>query len=797
MEKKLTPMMEKYIEIKEGAKDHIVFFRLGDFYEMFYDDAVTVSRELGLTLTGRGTGDDRVPMCGVPHHAANVYIKRLIDRGYSVAMCEQLTAPTKGKGMVERGIVKVITPGTLIEEEFLEGNNANYIAAVFFPNKGESGSISWADVSTGEFSSIAVNSVAGFLDVLASIAPREVVMTSDFRPHIKGGNFRATDRYDYAFNPLTAHVAILKYFGIKSTDVFDFSMSSPIVSSSGALLEYLVQTQKQNLPNISKINVLKSGEFMFLDRAARDNLELTRCLRTGKVEGSLLWVLDDTVTPMGSRKLSNIVSQPLQKKDCINKRLDAIEALVNDTATRRGIRDQLFRMTDLGRLTGRIGARTASPRDLVALGQSMGKIAAVREILQPVKSGLLKEMREDLSPIQELEGKVLRALVESPPIKLDDGGFIRDGYNKDLDEFRSLSREGHVWISHLEDNERKQTQIKEIKVGYNRVTGYYLEIPKRLSGEVPFRLTRIATTTNTERYVTDELKQLERKILGAQDSARALEMKILGQLRDEAVKHIGAIKRNSDALAMLDCLCCLASVAITNKWVRPSLNEAGELNLVGARHPVVEKILGAGRFIANDTQLRRGGKSTMIITGPNMAGKSTYMRSVALCVLMAHIGSFVPCDSADVAIVDRIFTRIGASDSLQTGESTFMVEMQELSSIINNATGNSLVLLDEVGRGTGTRDGLAIATSATNYITGKIGCMTMFATHFHELVALSSTNSRITNYRAATAKTDDGIVFLHKIEPGVEENSFGIEVAKLAGLPKEVLDNAKRIYDMS
>ncbi|MCL2587637.1 MAG: DNA mismatch repair protein MutS [Firmicutes bacterium] len=791
----MTPMMQQYTELKKQVPEHILFFRLGDFYEMFYEDAKLVSRELGLTLTGRGDGEGRVPMCGVPHHASTMYIKRLIDRGYSIAMCEQLTQPQKGVKMVERGIVKIVTPGTLIDDEFLDGKQNNFVASVFFPQKGETGSISWADISTGEFYSIDVNNKQAFIDILARISPKEIIHTEEFKS-ILGKNFdiRSSAHYNYAFNPLTAHEMILNYFKIKSTKVFDFELQSAITPSAGALLEYLYQTQKKSMANITGIKVIRSAEAMFLDRNAREHLELTKSFREGKAEGSLLWVLDDTKTAMGSRLLTHIIQNPLQDIARIGQRQEAIELLIGDNITAKKLRDLLGQMTDLSRLTGRIASRTVSPRDLVGLRASLQSSTEVKKALLVFGQGLLKKTQEDIQTIPELVTLIDQAIAENPPAKLDEGGYIKEGYNKELDELRSLSTQGNSWLSKLESAEREECKIKELKIGFNRVTGYYFEIPKRFSTEVPFRLKRIATTTNTERYVTDELKSFERKILTAHDNARQIESKILFDIREKVSGFINPIKQNAECIAVVDVLCSLAIVANANRWIRPKMNDSGLIQIKEARHPVVEKILGRGQYIANDCNLQQGKKSTKIITGPNMAGKSTYMRSIAMCVLLSHIGSFIPATSADISIVDRIFTRIGASDSLLTGESTFMVEMNEVSTILNNATPKSLILLDEVGRGTGTQDGLALAIAITNYVTNKIGSSTMFATHFHQLVKLSEKNPKITNYRATTAQSNGQIVFLHKIEPGIEENSFGIDVAKLAGIPSEIIDEARKLY---
>ena len=792
-----TPMMLRYKELKEEAKEHILFFRLGDFYEMFYEDAELVSRELGLTKTSRGTEvnedgeEQKIPMCGVPHHAANMYIRRLIDRGYSVALAEQLTQPQKGKQMVERGIVKIITPGTILDEDFLDQKQSNYVSAVYYPQKGERGSVSWADISTGEFHAVEVFDQNAYLDIISAIAPKEIIMTSEFKKIAKARlGIRMSDHYDYAFNPLTAHEMILKYFAIKSTKVFDFEMQSPITPSAGALLEFLFQTQKIHMENIRGIKLIKPAEYMFLDKVARDHLELVKNLREQRKEGSLIWVLDDTKTAMGARLLSQIVSNPLQDSARINQRLDAVEALLPGR-TRQTLRAQLGKMSDLSRLSGKIGSRSVNPRDLIALRTSLGQLGEIKATLLEFGKGLLKNVQEGMQPIPQLCELISRAIAEEPPSKLDEGGYIRDGYNRELDELRDAGRQGHVWLAKLEESERAETKMKELKIGFNRVTGYYFDVPKKYASDIPFRFNRIATTTNSERFINEDLKKMERKILGAEEKAKELESRLLSLIRDEVATYVGQIQENAQQLAILDVLCTLAEIARTYNWIRPSFNLDGRIEFKGARHPVVERIIGTSRYIANDCDLGKNDKSTMILTGPNMAGKSTYMRSVALCVVLAHIGSFVPATFADVSIVDRIFTRIGASDSLLSGESTFMVEMNEVATILNNATSKSLVLLDEVGRGTSTSDGLALASSIISYITNNIGANTMFATHFHELTSL--VNPKIANYKMLTEQFDDRIVFLHKVEPGIEQNSFGIDVAKLAGLPEEVVEGARKL----
>jgi len=786
-------MMVRWQEVKSAHKDCIVFYRLGDFYEMFFEDAEVASRALGLTLTGRDCGlEKRAPMCGVPFHAAAGYIKKLIEKGHRVAVCEQLTAPQKGKTLVQRDVTKIITAGTYNDENFLDGTKNNFVAAVYSPAKPPPSpaapplaSIAWCDITTGEFF-VTQTPADKTEDVLGMIAPRETI-TSD-------------GHYGYAFNSATAYQAILRYFKITSTEVFDINKTSSLVNCAGALLEYLFLTQKQAMANVTRIRVIQGGEYMTLDKTARDNLELNSPFRhPNQKQGSLLWVLDDTKTAMGARLLASWLNKPLQSVSAVNERLDAVDTLVNESVTARDLRTSLSKIADISRLCGKVASRDILPRDFLAISRSLEQLHHVKQATpchceRSAATSLLTSCHDDIVLLPDLADLISRAISPDAPAKLDDGGYIRDGFNAKLDEFRNARAMGHGWLSKLEATEREQTKIKELKVGFNRVAGYYFEVPTRHSASVPYRFTRKATTASTERFITAELKELEDKILNAQTNAIELETKLLSELRQSVLAKLPELLKNADAVAILDVLQSFAFVAIANNYVRPMLNEKGAIQLKDARHPVVEKLVGTNNYIPNDCTMG-GGFTTMLITGPNMAGKSTYMRMVAHIVIMAHIGSFVPAAAAQIPLTDRVFTRIGASDSLLTGESTFMVEMNECANIVHNATKKSLVLLDEVGRGTGTSDGRALASSIITYITDKIGANTMFATHFHELTELGKTNPRIRNYKVLTEQIDGEIVFLHRVEQGIEENSFGIDVAKLAGLPKEVLDNARRIYN--
>jgi DNA mismatch repair protein MutS len=765
----LTQMMKQYLAIKEEHKDCIVFYRLGDFYEMFFDDAEVVHRELGLTLTGRDCGlEKRAPMCGVPAHSYLGYVKKLVDKGFKVAICEQLTAPQKGQ-MVERGVVKIITAGTVTDENCLDSGQNNYVAAVF-----EGGSVAWCDITTGEFYAVETKNSE---DVLGMINPAEVI--------------KSDGHFAYAFSQKTALGAITKYFGIIDTKVFDFCKDSAIARSSGALLEYLMLTQKQALANISKIQVLRTPEFMILDKTARENLELTHQFREpSKKHGSLLWVLDDTKTAMGARMLARWVGQPLQDIKAINARLDAVEEF--SKGRNASVERILAKIFDIHRLVGKVASGDIMPRDCLALGRSLGQVSELKQAMGEFESAMLQDETEKMNELSEVVELIARAIDENCPAVMVDGGFIRPEYDEKLEELRNSGAMGREWISKLEAKERLECQIKELKIGYNRIAGYYFEVPIRKSAEVPYRFTRRATTASTERFITQELKEIEEKILGADVKAVELERRLFAEVVEFIKQHLNEILQTAEAVATIDVLRSLASVAVANRWVKPTLSKKCETHLKDARHPVVEKLIGANKFIANDCDFDAT-TSTKIITGPNMAGKSTYMRTVALNVLLAHIGSFVACKAATVGLVDRIFTRIGASDSMITGQSTFMVEMNEVSNIIHNATERSLLLLDEIGRGTGTNDGLALATAIISYITDKIKCRTMFATHFHQLTKLADTESRISNYKVMVSTIDGEIIFLHKVAAGAEQNSFGIDVARLSGLPQEIIQKAKEL----
>jgi len=754
----MTPMMRKWQEIKAEHADSIVFFRLGDFYEMFFDDAKTASHILGITLTARDCGlAERAPMCGVPYHAANVYVKKLIERGYRVAICEQLSAPN-GKEMVKREVVRVITAGTFDDAGYLDAEKNNFVASIY--TSGNNASVSWCDITTGEFYSMNAKTT-DIENIKSMINPREIV--------------ESNGHYAYAFNASAAYGNILRYFNITNTKIFDIEKDDAIINSAGALLHYLQTTQKAILKNITKISIVRNGEFMILDKTARDNLEIMNQFRNPTTkQGSLLWVLDDTQTPMGARRLARELTRPLQDINKINERFDLVQKYIDDGIALKDLRNRLHGIADISRLCGKAANGSILPRDLINLAKSienMGQIGVKNDVFVPLFTAIHACFRDN------------------PPIKTDEGGFVRDGFDGKLDELRNAEKFGREWLLKLETTERAETKIKELKIAYNRIVGYYFEIPTKLANAVPYRFTRKGSTANADRYTTSELKEIEDKILNATTASIELEQKILTQIREMVLQYINALNVASDEIAYLDMISAFAYVAMKNNYTRPNLNQEHKFEFKSARHPVVEKLVGEQNFIPNDGEMQN---TTMLITGPNMAGKSTFMRMAAHIVIMAHIGSFVPCEYANIPITDRIFTRIGASDNLVGGESTFMVEMNEVSNIVHNATKRSLILLDEVGRGTGTKDGLALASSIITYITDKIGANTMFATHFHELTNIK--NPRIENYKVLTESIGGDIVFLHKVEKGIETESFGIDVAKLAGLPKEIVDRARRLY---
>lgn len=798
---KLSPMMRRYFEIKDNYKDCLLFFRLGDFYEMFFDDAVTASRVLDLTLTGRDCGlDERAPMCGVPHHAVDVYIRKLIENGYRVAICEQLTDPATSKGMVERDVVRVVSSGTVMEEDILDEKSANYLCSIF-TNDNAFG-LAWCDISTGEFY---VYEFAGerYLDrlsnYLGSISPSEIICNQDFlSKYQKMAYFKTIEKrphcyHDFAYSQGVATKKILSTMSVNSLSVFECEDRQFAVCAAGGLLEYLSQTQKRSLAQLNKIVYMHDKSFMMLDNSTRRNLELTSRARDGKRQGSLLYVLDKTSTAMGARNLKKWIEQPLQDSDMINRRLDAVEYIMSSKALRERLYSALDNVRDLERLNGRLAYGNVTPKDLLSISDTLGAIPQIKALIDKSNVALIKKINSALYPLEKLNSLLSGAIDRNGALNYKSGNYIAKGFDSTLDELRDIQTSAKEWLADMEAKEREATGIRTLKVGYNKVFGYYIEVSKSFVDKVPYRYQRKQTLVNGERYITDELKKLEEKILSAEANATILEERIFDELKQGCLEVLSKLQSNAQALSAIDCLLSLANVSVANNYVKPTINKkVKSINIVGGRHPVVETLLDKGSYVPNDTLLDDDENRTMIITGPNMAGKSTYMRQVAIITLMAHIGCFVPAKSAEIALTDRIFTRIGASDDLSSGQSTFMVEMIEVATILNYATSSSLLILDEIGRGTSTFDGLSIAWAVLEYITQKIKAKTLFATHFHELTELEDLKG-VKNYRVLVGGVGDTIIFLHKIMRGGASQSFGIEVASLAGVNNDVIAHAKRI----
>lgn len=790
----LSPMMAEYLKTKEQYKDCILFYRLGDFYEMFFEDAVTVSRELELVLTGKQCGlEERAPMCGIPHHAASAYIPRLISRGYKIAICEQLEDPKKTKGIVKRGVVKVITPGTYVDENSSKTDNT-YIMAVY--EKNSVFALSVSDISTGEFKVTSFDADITFLlDEIAKISPKEIIVDNTI-----------SEKIIKRINEYTAALITCKDYSDFSISEEDFYNQFPELSKkslckereliSRVLLKYIFDTQMICLSNINILEQYEIINYMTIDSSTRRNLELTESIHDKSKKGSLLWVLDKSATSMGGRTIRKWIEEPLLRKNDIQERLDGVEELFNSISFNEDLRKALKEIYDIERITGKISNQNVNAKDLLSLKASLGRIPEVKELLKYANSKILKYYYENLDDLTDVKNLLEDAIKEEPSLSIKEGNIIKDGYNTDVDDLRHIKLHGKEKIAALENEEREFTKIKSLKVGYNKVFGYYIEISKSNLSLIPEgRYIRKQTLTNAERFITEDLKNLENKILGSEEKLINLEYDLFVDIRNKVEKEIGRLKKASRIIADLDGLSTLALVALENNFVKPKINEEGVINIKEGRHPVVEKVLEAGQFVSNNTCINNGDKELLLITGPNMAGKSTFMRQVALITLMAQIGSFVPADSADISICDKIFTRIGASDDLAGGKSTFMVEMSEVSNILKNATSKSLVLLDEVGRGTSTYDGLSIAWSVIEYITknNNLRCKTLFATHYHELVKLEGILPGVKNYSVAVKKTNDSIVFLRKIVEGGADESYGIDVAKLAGLPEQVLTRAREI----
>ncbi len=792
---KLTPMMQQYIDLKEEYKDAILFFRLGDFYETFFEDAKTAAGELGLVLTGRDCGlEERAPMCGVPHHALNGYLAKLIEKGYKVAICDQLEDPALAKGLVKRGVTRIVTPGTVIEDSLLTETENNYIASVWLD--GKNSGICYCDVSTGEFSVIeCTEDIAG---PLGRINPREIIAAdSQIKKALKmfaGTTLRASfvnPYYDWAYEPKTATDALKKHFKVKKLDAFGCAGMPGAVNAAGALIQYLSETQMNALTHINRIVTYRDSAYMMLDNNAIRNLELTRTIMDGGKKGSLLWLLDKTRTSPGARLLKKTILRPLNDREKINMRLDAVQEIADEIYLREVLIEHLKQIRDLERIIAKISYKTINARDCLALAESLRALPALRQVLEEKgKSALLQRIAAKIDLMEDVGALLDKAIAEDPPVVITEGGIIKEGFDAGVDKLIGLSKNGQQWISLLERKEQEETGIKNLKVRYNKVFGYYIEVTKSYLKLVPYRYKRKQTLVNCERFITGELKEKEEEILGAEDRRKQTEYQIFGDIRDVLEQNIGRMQGCAAALAQLDVLQSFAFVACENNYIRPVITDGDVINLSESRHPVVEKVLKDG-FVPNDVYLDRQDRRLLLITGPNMAGKSTYMRQTGLIVLMAHIGCFVPAKKAEICLVDRMFTRVGASDDLAAGESTFMVEMNELAYILNNATEKSLLILDEIGRGTSTIDGLSIAWASIEYILQNLKAKTLFATHYHELVELGSTQKGISNCSVAVKEIGHEIVFLHRIVDGGTDKSFGIEVARLAGLPKTVIDGAK------
>ena len=798
-----SPMMQHYLQTKEEYPDCILFYRLGDFYEMFFEDAKIVSRELELTLTGKSCGqEERAPMCGVPFHAYESYMNRLVAKGYKVAICEQMEDPKQAKGMVRREVIRVVTPGTNINEQALDEGKNNYIMCIV--SLSDQFGVATADVTTGDFFVTEVDSKRRLLDEIYKFSPTEVVCNEalfmsgldidDLKNRVGIVLYSLEHWY---FDDSLCENTLKEHFRVNSLEGLGLADLDCGMIASGSLLKYLYETQKNSLEQISAIHPYTTGKFMVLDSSTRRNLELVETLREKAKRGSLLWVLDKTKTAMGARMLRSFVEQPLIEKEEIEGRLDAIEELMQRAIDREELREYLNPVYDLERLLTRITYQSANPRDLTAFKSSIGMIPHIRGILLELQSKEIQGICEDMDSLEDLYTLIDAAIEEEPPITVREGGIIKDGYHEEIDRLREAKSQGKNWLAELEAKEREKTGIKNLKIKFNKVFGYYLEVTNSFKDLVPDYYTRKQTLTNAERYITPELKEMEDMILGAEDKLVQLEYELFRELREQIAKNVVRIQKTAKALAKIDVFASLALISEQNHYCRPSLNQNGRIDIKNGRHPVVEKMINNDMFIANDTYLDNQKNRISVITGPNMAGKSTYMRQTALIVLMAQIGCFVPAETADIGIVDRIFTRVGASDDLASGQSTFMVEMTEVANILRNATSNSLLILDEIGRGTSTFDGLSIAWAVVEHISNPklLGAKTLFATHYHELTELEGKLDNVNNYCIAVKEKGDDIVFLRKIVKGGADKSYGIQVAKLAGVPDSVIERAKEIAE--
>ncbi|MDY3971640.1 MAG: DNA mismatch repair protein MutS, partial [Clostridia bacterium] len=795
----MTPMMTQYLKTKEEYPDSILFYRLGDFYEMFFDDAIKASKELEITLTGKDCGlEERAPMCGVPFHSASVYIAKLIEKGYKVAICEQVEDPKLAKGIVKREVIRVVTPGTVIDEELLDEKTNNYLAVIY--SQKDIYGFAVSDISTGEIYTTEIAGADEALNEIARYEPKEILVNSVAAEKLTGQvelRFHITpdECTDEFFENTYFEEKILRQFNKKSLAEIGLADKKYAVYAVGAMIAYLEHTQKMSLTYLNTINTYEVNQYMDLDVNTRRNLEITETMRDKAKKGSLLWVLDNTQTSMGARLLKQWVEKPLINPIEINKRLYSVKELTDNVMLRDEMAAVLSGTYDISRIISRISIGTVTPRDLIALKMTLLKLPELEYTLSSVKSPMLSEMRKDFDLLEDVAGFLERAINDEPPALLRDGNVIKEGFNEEIDKLRIAMRDGKKWLAEVESEEREKTGIAKLKVGFNKVFGYYIEVTNSFKKDVPDYYIRKQTLANAERYITPKLKEIENTILGASERVLVLESHIFEQVRQTIEKEIERLKRTADIIAKTDVLLSFAQTAYKNNFTMPEISDNGKIEIIDGRHPVVEKMSRKTMFVPNDTHMNTDEDRMIIITGPNMAGKSTYMRQVALITLMAQIGSFVPASSAKIGIVDKIFTRVGASDDIASGQSTFMLEMNEVSHILKNATSKSLIILDEIGRGTSTFDGLSIAWAVVEYIHNKhkIGAKTLFATHYHELTELEEELDGVKNYRIAVKKRGDDITFLRKIVRGGADDSYGIEVAALAGVPKEVINGAKKI----
>lgn len=799
----LTPMMQQYMEIKNQYKDCILFYRLGDFYEMFFEDATICAKELEITLTGKNCGqEERAPMCGVPYHAVEGYLSKMISRGYKVAICEQVEDPKQAKGIVKRDVIRIVTPGTNLNTQALDETKNNYLCGIFYTESGIG--VSFVDITTGDYYVTEVDSKKKLLDEINKFLPTEIVCNESFlicgidivdlRERLK---ISISSLEGWYFEEDQCQRCLKEHFEVSSLDGLGLKDYEYGVVAAGAVLKYLYETQKNSLTHLTHIQPYITSKYMLLDSSTRRNLELTETLREKQKRGSLLWVLDKTKTAMGARLLRNYVEQPLIDMDLINERLDCIEEINQSAITREELREYLNPIYDLERIISKVSYKSANPRDLIAFRGSLAMLPSIKTLLADFHTPLMKKIDAELDTLEDICALIENSIEEEPPISVKEGGIIKAGYHEEVDRLRRAKTDGKSWLADLEAKERDQTGIKNLKIKFNKVFGYYLEVTNSYQDLVPENWTRKQTLANAERYITPELKELEDMILGAEDKLFNLEYNLFCDVRDQIAEQVKRIQTTAKAIAKIDVFASLAFVAERNNFTKPQMNQSGIIDIKNGRHPVVEKMITNDLFVANDTFLDNDDNRVSIITGPNMAGKSTYMRQTALIVLMAQVGSYVPAEYAKIGIVDRIFTRVGASDDLASGQSTFMVEMTEVANILRNATKNSLLILDEIGRGTSTFDGLSIAWAIIEHISNKqlLGAKTLFATHYHELTELEGKLNGVNNYCIAVKEQGEDIVFLRKIIKGGADKSYGIQVAKLAGVPEAVLCRAKEIVN--